>query len=124
MNLYERTVAQIEMKTPYRYYRATYKGISEKGKLNVDRYLLSEDPRFLKLKGVQQYDYKNQRMDKQREEALTFDYIYYYKDANESEETRVETVQIQAINSMKMNHSWIDYGKDYEVVVECLEDLI
>ncbi|MCQ6530735.1 hypothetical protein [Bacillus mycoides] len=107
MNLYEKTIAQIECKVPKLKYTATYKPLTKTGRRILG--LFNDDemkrPRIFKL--FTHGEVKQHR---------TFEQFFYYIDESETEEERRNEVIRQATNSVTRTISkQISYGVDYEI---------
>lgn len=124
MNLYEKTLAQIEKRNAKKHYRATFKGLTPKGVRKVDRFLLAEDPEFKKAREANKQDLVTAYGHMQREEPLVFDYTFYYEDSAESEQDRITIVKNQALEAMRRGNvtDKLEYLKDFTVTVSRLDN--
>jgi hypothetical protein len=123
VNLYEKTLAQIEKRDPKLYYRATFKGLTPKGVRAVDRFLVVDDPEYKRANSANKQNLFLNLKHHQREEAISFDHIFYYDDPAETEQDRLEIVKNHALEAMKRNSitDKLEYKKDYEVSVRRLD---
>ncbi|MCC2430679.1 hypothetical protein LKL81_26060 [Bacillus paranthracis] len=107
MNLYEKTIAQIEGKVPKLKYTVTYKPLTKTGRRILGLFNNDEmkQPRLFKL-------FTGGKVKQHR----TFEHIFYYIDESETEEERRNEVIRQATSSVTRTISGkITYGVDYEI---------
>jgi hypothetical protein len=114
MNLYEKTVAQIEGKDPKSKYVISRIPLTEKAEKAFGLY---------EYKKSQKADSNHRRViedeKKRNQKFIEFEYVYYYEDPTESEQARESEALKHSIESLnRFRNVPLTYGVDYEVTVK------
>lgn len=107
MNLYNKTLAQLERKVPKIKYVSTFEPISTSAKRH-----------FGLEKGYTKGAPVHQSIDNSRDQNFSREYIFYYQDVKETEAERIATVTSDAVNSYAIRKSGLIHGRDYLLAIK------